>query len=91
VIHAKGKDWKNVIKYADEALSVDPGYVKALYHKGRALVELTDYPQAIEVLKAAIKIEGDNAEVKKELTKAENALKKYQEKEQKMFQRMFSS
>ena len=36
VIHAKNRDWKNVIKFADEALNFDEWYVKALYHKGRA-------------------------------------------------------
>jgi O-acetyl-ADP-ribose deacetylase (regulator of RNase III) len=36
VIHARGREWKEVIKYADEALATDAGYVKALYHKGRA-------------------------------------------------------
>jgi tetratricopeptide (TPR) repeat protein len=70
-------------------LLVDPGYVKAIYHKGRALSELLDYQGAIEVLKSALAIEKENVEVKKELVKAETALKKYQEKEQKMFQRMF--
>jgi hypothetical protein len=63
--------------------------VKALYHKGRALTELLDYTGAIEILKSALVLEKENNEVKKELVKAEAALKKYQEKEQKMFQRMF--
>jgi hypothetical protein len=35
-------------------------------------------------------LEPGNAELKKELAKSDQALKKYQEKEQKMFQRMFS-
>ncbi len=36
VIHSKSKAWKEVLKYADEALLTDPNYPKALYHKGKA-------------------------------------------------------
>ena len=52
--------------------------MKALYHKGRAMMELTDYAGAIGVLRAAGV--GD-PEVKKELVRAETALKRYQDKE----------
>ena len=41
VINARNKDWLDVIKFADEALEkVDAAYVKALFHKGRAQLEL---------------------------------------------------
>ena len=65
--------------------------MKAMYHKGRAKIELTEYTGALEVLKEALAQEPENAEVKREIARAETALKKYQEKEQKMFQRMFAS
>jgi tetratricopeptide (TPR) repeat protein len=70
VLHAKNKDWKDVIKYADEALLMDAAYVKALYHKGRALLELTEYAGALQVLEQALAQEPDNAEVKKEMARA---------------------
>ena len=57
---------------------MDPAYVKALYHKGRAQVELSDYAGAVEVLRAA---GSGDPEVKKELARAEMALKRYQDKE----------
>lgn len=57
---------------------MDPAYVKALYHKGRAMVELTDYAGAVGVLRAA---GAGDPEVKKELARAETALKRYQDKE----------
>ncbi len=77
VIHARAKAWKDVIKYADEALTVDNEYVKALYHKGRALLELTQYPEAIEVLGVASKKEPENGEVKREMGRAEAAMKRF--------------
>jgi len=89
VIQSKLKDWKNVIKFADEALSVDSHYLKAQYHKGRALVETLDYAGAIEVLQGALAADPSNAEVRRELARAEAEMKRYQDREQKMFQRMF--
>ena len=43
VIHSKNKSWRDVVKFADEALTNDPNFVKAVYHKGRALLEMTEY------------------------------------------------
>jgi len=90
VIQARNKQWKEVIKQADEALTVDDKYVKAIYHKGRALLELTEYQNAIDVLQLALDLEPSNTEVKKELARAQDGLKKYQDKEAKMFKKMFS-
>lgn len=91
VIQGKRKDWREVIRYADEALTGDPLFVKALYHKGRALLEMTEYQAAIEVLTKASECDPGNAEVKRELVRAETALKGYQDRQAKMFQKMFPS
>ena len=91
VIHSRRKEWKDVIRYADEALTTDAQYVKALFHKGRAQLELTEYPLAIETLVKANTLELDNVEVKKELTRADLASKTHKDKEVKMFQKMFTS
>ncbi|TNV85630.1 hypothetical protein FGO68_gene3643 [Halteria grandinella] len=90
VIHARGKEWKEVIRYADEALMTDPLYVKALYHKGRAQLELTEYALAIETLVKANTLEPENADVKRELARADLASRTFKDKEAKMFQKMFS-
>jgi len=37
VIHLKNKDYKEVVKFADDALAIDHKCVKALFLKGRAL------------------------------------------------------
>jgi tetratricopeptide (TPR) repeat protein len=85
VIHGRNKDWKEVVRYAEEALTVDPLYVKALFYKGRAHLELTEYQDAITHLTKALELEPENAEVKRELARADQAWKKYQDKESKMF------
>ena len=81
VIHTRKKDWGEVLRCADEALTVDPAYVKALFHRGRAQLERTEYQPAIDTLQEATRIDPENAEVKKELVRAEIAFKKYQERE----------
>jgi tetratricopeptide (TPR) repeat protein len=71
VIHAKSKAWKEVLKYADEALLTDFNYSKALCHKGRALIELTEYAKAIETLKQAATLESGKSEIQKEISRGE--------------------
>ena len=70
VIHAKQKQWDAVVKFADEALLVDDKYVKALFHRGRALLELTEYQNSIDSLAKAAEVEPENADVMKELARA---------------------
>ena len=60
VIHSKNKAWKDVLRYAIEGLEIDPKYTKALYHKGRSQIELTDYKDAVETLSIAFKLDPDN-------------------------------
>lgn len=43
VIHLKNKDWKEVIRLANDALEVDHKYTKALFLKARALTEQCEY------------------------------------------------
>ena len=91
VINSRRNEWKDVIKYADEALTTDSQYVKALFHKGRAQLELTEYALAIETLVKANTLEPDNVEVRKELARADLASKTHKDKEVKMFKKMFTN
>ena len=77
VIHSKSKAWKEVLKYADEALLTDSNYPKALYHKGKAQIELSDFTHAIETLKLAAQMDLGNSEIQKEIARGEQLLKKH--------------
>jgi len=66
-------------------LEIDHKHIKALFLKGRALVEMTEYKQAIEIFKDLLEFEPTNEEAQKELARVENLNKKYYEKETKMF------
>ena len=63
VIHSKSKAWKEVVKYADEALMTDPKYPKALYHRGKAQIELANYTNALESLYLAASLDKGNSEI----------------------------
>jgi tetratricopeptide (TPR) repeat protein len=73
----KRKDYKQVIKFVDDALEVDHKYTKALFLKGRALLEMTEYTKAIETFKDLLEFEPDNEEAKRELLKSETINRKY--------------
>ena len=90
IIHLKNKEFKDVVKYADDALEVDHKFEKVLFLKGKALLEMTEYEKAIEVLKVLVEWYPENEEARKEFERAESSFKKYKEKETKMFQKMFS-
>jgi Flp pilus assembly protein TadD len=60
-----------VLKYSDEALLTDPNYPKALYHKGKAQIELSDFTHALESLSLAATLDSGNSEIQKEIARGE--------------------
>ena len=86
----KAKNWKDVIKFADFALEVDHKCEKALYLKGKAFIELTDYNGAIETLQDLVEFHPDSQEGKKEFERAQKLQKQYNDKTSEMCKRMFN-
>ena len=70
VICIKKKDNQQVVNYCDECLKLDPRHIKAMFLKGRALIEMTEFKQAIEVLKELLEVDSEHAEAIKELKRA---------------------
>ena len=64
-----------MVSYCDEGLKLAPSHIKAMFLKGRALTEMTEFKKAIEVFTALLDIEQDHAEAKNELKKASQLLK----------------
>ena len=79
-----------MIKFSDDALKVDHKYAKALFLKGKALIELTEFTQAIAVFEDLIEFNPEHEEGQKEYARAQALLKKYKETETKMFKKMFA-
>ena len=69
-MNLKQQKWAEVLKFSDNALEVDHKSEKALYMKGRACIELTDYHKAIETLEDLMEFHPDSTDGKKELERA---------------------
>ncbi|CAB4001215.1 Tetratricopeptide repeat 9C [Paramuricea clavata] len=85
----KEKKWEKVIEYSDKALEVHPENVKALFRKGQAYYHVKNWDKAFEAIQQARKIEPDDANIKKYLSKLQQELNKYREKQKAMYAAMF--
>ena len=65
-------------------------HIKALYIKGKILLQLGDAQEAIKSLNASLQLDPNNTEVKKELAKAQAKHKLQYDNEKKLYQKMIS-
>merc|ERR1711985_215242 len=63
------KDWREAVDAADKVLEVDLKHVKAIFRKGKALVELREFDEAEETLQQAQRLEPSNQDVADELSR----------------------
>mmetsp|Transcript_102501 Transcript_102501/g.153628 ORF Transcript_102501/g.153628 Transcript_102501/m.153628 type:complete len:407 (+) Transcript_102501:31-1251(+) len=89
VVKSKLKAWKDVKKHAEEALKLQPQNIKALYRKGIALSGLDDWNEAELVFKKGLEQDPENKDFKRELLRLQKKIKMQNEKDRKMYQRMF--
>ena len=64
----------------NQALEIDPNFVKVLRRRADAYIKLERYEEAVQDLKLAVELEGNNHDVRK-LRDAERELKKSQRKD----------
>ena len=69
VSHLKKKNWKEVIKFAEDALVIDHKCAKALFMKGKGLEELTEFEKAIDVFTDLVEFHPEHEEGIRELAK----------------------
>lgn len=72
-----------------QALEIDKDNVKVLFRRGQAFYYLKEFEKASDDFSAALKLEPNNAEVKKNLKIVQDKVKEQKEKEKKMYQKMF--
>lgn len=65
-------------------------HIKALYIKGKVLLQLGETDEAIKSLNQSLQLDPNNAEVRKELNKAQTMRKAQYENEKRMYQKMIS-
>lgn len=80
VVKTKMKDWKDIIEISDKALELEPENIKALFFRGRALLNLTEYEKAIEIFNKILSLDKDNTDAVKELARAKKERKAYEDK-----------
>lgn len=69
---------------------MDPNNVKALYFRGFAHLELTEYKEAVECLTKLCSVDPNHADGRNLLAKAKKARKDYLDAEHRKFSKMFS-
>ena len=81
----KLKLYRDAKDIADEVLNMNPLNVKMLYRKGKALIHLGEYHEAIKVLVDAAKVYPNEKIIRDKIEKAKKLLKEYEEKEKEMY------
>jgi FK506-binding protein 8 len=76
------------LKSVNSSLDLNPNNVKALYRKSRILSAKGDLGEAIDVLKAAVKLEPESKTLTAELSKLAGLRRTQLDKEKKMYQKM---
>jgi len=89
MVKTKQEEWKEVVKYADEAINLQPSNLKAHFRRGVALGSSGSWVEAESALKKALEIDPENKEVKRELARLHKRIKAQDAKDRKMYQRMF--
>lgn len=84
-------DYARVLEYSLRVLQWRPGNTKALYRAGVATLETGDAQTAKQYLSQACKEQPNDANVRKQLQRAEEKLSRELQKEKAMYRGMFSS
>ncbi|VDN10743.1 unnamed protein product [Dibothriocephalus latus] len=78
-------------KTSDAVLQLDPTNSKALFRKGKALVGLADFSEAITLFEKVLELTPTSSQAKFELAKARTAWKKMRERQRRAFGRNFKT
>jgi len=81
--------WGQAVENCSKVLEIDKENVKALFRKGTANAKLKNFEQALKDLNAATKLSPNDAAIKKELRLVNVQIKRQNEKEKKMYTKMF--
>lgn len=89
-VSVKQKSWKDVMENTKKALDIEPANSKALFRRGQALVGRGDLEEAQSVLTKALDHNRESKEIKRELDRVKQMLKSQDEKDAKLYGRMFA-
>lgn len=81
---------RDALEALDQVIRVKKNHVKALYIKGKILLQTGETDDAIRTLNTALQLDPENTDIKKELTKAQTKQKLQYENEKKLYKKMIS-
>ncbi|XP_062380585.1 tetratricopeptide repeat protein 9C [Sardina pilchardus] len=90
LLQRESVDYSRVQEYSLRVLELRPGDIKALYRAGVATLELGDAQSARQYLMQASRGKPNDANVKRQLQRAEERLSKDYQKEKALYKGMFS-
>jgi len=85
----KQKNYKSTIENATKALEIDPLNIKALWRRGVALTDNSDWYEAEADFTKALEIDQDNKTVQSAFNRLKKIISKQNNKDRKKFQNMF--
>jgi tetratricopeptide (TPR) repeat protein len=85
----KLKDFSKAIVECQKALEKDDQNIKALFRLGQAHCGCSEFEEAIAVLKRAIELAPEDANLKREVQVVQKAQVAFRQKERKMYSNMF--
>ena len=85
----KMEDWKMTKENCNKALEIDKDNVKAMFRRATALEKTKQYEDALKDLDAAAKVAPEDKNVVKAVARVKKLQKKQEDKEKKMYGKMF--
>eukprot|EP01080_Neovahlkampfia_damariscottae_P008926 gene8926-875_t len=83
------KDVKNTKKCCDNALKFDSKSIKAYFRKGSAFILEEDFEEAKLIFKKGLEIDSNNLDLKKQIEKVNQLIKKQNEKDKARYANLF--
>ena len=67
-------DIRLAVEDCEKAIKLEPGFIKAYNHKGRALAAMKKHPEAVASFGKALEIDGNNQEALDGMKKCKDAM-----------------
>lgn len=84
------ESYREALDSLDQVLAMHNKHIKALYIKGKVLLQMGETQQAINALNKSLELDPNNVEVKKELAKAQAKHKIQYQNEKNLYKKMMT-
>eukprot|EP00010_Vexillifera_abyssalis_P006135 CAMPEP_0201551736 /NCGR_PEP_ID=MMETSP0173_2-20130828/9179_1 /ASSEMBLY_ACC=CAM_ASM_000268 /TAXON_ID=218659 /ORGANISM="Vexillifera sp., Strain DIVA3 564/2" /LENGTH=425 /DNA_ID=CAMNT_0047962065 /DNA_START=9 /DNA_END=1286 /DNA_ORIENTATION=+ len=88
--HLRLKNYRDVIREADQVLEKEPNNIKAIYRKGAAFVELDEFEQAHSLLSCVLEKQPNHVPTQQAMKRLKAKQRIQDEKDKKVYSKMFA-